>query len=130
MISTGPAGDHEAPRLTPHSLDRHFGCGPETAVELHAPVGGLEAKLGAEDFGHERLVPLQRPVVELPSCSIGQELPRLQLGVEVGDRKLHGLPGVKRAAKGAALLCVARDHLQAALSHAEARARPVPPGWR
>src|SRR4029453_11421717 len=93
--------------------------GSETAVKLHAPVGRLEPKLGAEDLGHERLVPLQRPVVELPSFSIGQELPRLKLCVEVSDRKLHGLPGVKSAAEGAALLCVARDHFQATLSHAK-----------
>src|SRR5712671_2774517 len=107
----GTAGDHEAARLPPHPLDRHLRRRAEAAMKLHAAIGRLEAELGAVDLGHERLVPLQRAVVEFTCGAVGEELPGLQLGVEVGNRELHGLPALQRPSEGAALRGVARYHL-------------------
>src|SRR5208282_1195954 len=73
----GPAGDHETARLAPHALDRHFGCGAQAAMELHAMVGGFETELGAENLDHERLMPLQQAVVGFPRRPICHKLASL-----------------------------------------------------
>ena len=44
------------------------------------------------------------PVVELPGGPIGQQLPGLKFGVEVGDRELYRLPCVQRPSERATLL--------------------------
>ncbi len=92
MISTGP------PVIMKLRDSRHIrSIGISMAVprppwNCMQRSGRLEAELGAKDLDHESIVALQRPVVELASGAIGQQLAGLQPGVEIGHRDLHRLP--------------------------------------